>query len=142
MIQKLILSLFLLALGTSAVVEANSYTAADFENKGAIICGEEIDLDTVKRLYLGQQRDLIAVNLPEGDSTRVRFENEIIGRSPAQLKAHWSRLVFTGRAWDLAVYQTDAEVLRFVSNSKNGIGYVRDASVVRNQSGVYIVALF
>lgn len=109
------------------------------QGKGAVVSSKEIELDVVRRMYLGQQRDFIAVNLPEGDKTRERFETIIIGRSPAQMKAHWSRLVFTGRAWELSILRSDEDIIGFVRANDNAIGYISDAS---KANGLFIVARF
>ncbi len=118
---------------------AHAATGETNQRQGAIVSSKEIELDVVRRMYLGQQRDFIAVNLPEGDKTRERFEQKIIGRTPAQMKAHWSRLVFTGRAWELSILRSDEDIIGFIQANDNAIGYISDAS---KANGLFIVERF
>jgi len=107
--------------------------------EGAIVTQAEVDAEIVRRIYLGQSRQLIAANLPEGSDARNSFESDFIGRSPDQMKAHWSRLLFTGRAVELRVLETDDEVIEFVRSNHNTVGYISDAS---KAAGLKVVATF
>lgn len=135
-----ILRLFV-AAAVLNMLAGHTHAAGDEANlgKGAIVSSKEIELDVVRRMYLGQQRDFIAVNLPEGDKTRERFEQKIIGRTPAQMKAHWSRLVFTGRAWELSILRSDEDIIGFIQANDNAIGYISDAS---KANGLFIIERF
>ncbi len=136
-----IVAVILLVMASNAVYAAKFDGQNDVEPQGkaAIVTRGEVDLDAVRRMYLGQQRNYVAVNLPEGSDTRERFERNVIGRSPAQMKAHWSRLVFTGRAWELNVLKNDEDVVSFVRSNMNAIGYISDVS---KADGLYIVLQF
>lgn len=109
----------LLLVTTSAVAEAQN---------GVVVSQREIDQARISRIYMGQSRELIAVNQAEGSAVRQAFEAEVIGRSPEQIKAHWSRLVFTGRAAELRQVDSDEAVLEFVRSNPGTIGYIEDAS--------------
>ncbi|CUS49573.1 MAG: putative periplasmic protein [Idiomarinaceae bacterium HL-53] len=121
----------LFALGISHAPHASA--------EGAIISQSEIDAEIVRRIYLGQSRQFIAANLPEGSDARNTFENSFVGRSPDQMKAHWSRLLFTGRAVELRVLETDEQVLEFVRSNPNTVGYISDAT---KASGLNVIATF
>lgn len=62
-----------------------------------------LDRDTAEQLYLGRRSSLPdatavqLIDLPAGPE-RDRFYLQLTGKNPSQIRAYWSRLVFTGRA--------------------------------------------
>ncbi|RTE86030.1 MULTISPECIES: hypothetical protein [Gammaproteobacteria] len=133
-IQKLIIG----GLMSLALVAGFSF-APKAMAEGAVVTQAAVDAEIVRRIYLGQTRQLIAANLPEGSDARNAFENNFVGRSPDQMKAHWSRLIFTGRAVELRVLESDEEVLEFVRGNANTVGYISDAS---KAGGLTVIATF
>jgi hypothetical protein len=53
--------------------------------------------DQVANLYLGRDTDLKPLDLRESSAVRVAFYKKATGRGPAEVKAVWSRLMFTGQ---------------------------------------------
>ncbi|RUO29957.1 hypothetical protein CWE12_08315 [Aliidiomarina sedimenti] len=104
------------------------FTATASAASGAVVSQAQVDEAVVSRIYLGQSRDLFAVNQMEDSAVRQSFENEVLGRSAEQLRAHWSRLIFTGRASALREVESDEAVLEFVRSNPNTIGYISDVS--------------
>lgn len=90
---------------------------------------EEITKDEITRVYTGRSSVLVPVNLKDSDAKRSAFDEKALGRSSAQLKAYWSKLVFTGKGNPPQEVATDADVISFVSNNEYGIGYIDAASV-------------
>ncbi|MCC5855518.1 MAG: phosphate ABC transporter substrate-binding protein [Idiomarina sp.] len=129
----------ILGTAVAAFVALGMSFSAEVNAQGAVVSQTQVDAELVRRIFLGQTRDLVAVNLPEGDETRARFETEVIGRSSSQMQAHWSRLVFTGRAVALREVASDEDVLSFVRSNANTIGYISDAS---KAEGLHIIATF
>jgi ABC-type phosphate transport system substrate-binding protein len=64
----------------------------------------------------------------EGSATRAAFYQQFTGKSPAQVKAFWSKVIFTGRGRPPRALANDAEVVRAVRENPNAIGYVERAS--------------
>lgn len=118
---------YLLNACLGAVLLAATSAAAEAQN-GVVVSQSEIEQARISRIYMGQSRELIAVNQAEGSAVRQAFEAEVIGRSSEQIKAHWSRLVFTGRAAELRQVDSDEAVLEFVRSNPGTIGYIEDAS--------------
>jgi len=79
---------------------------------------------------------LNAVNLAESSPLRSQFDEKGVGRSSAQLKAHWSKLIFTGKGTPPLELATEAAVIEHVTQNPNAIGYVDVASVT---DGVKVV---
>lgn len=90
---------------------------------------ENISSDDIARLYTGRSSVLQPVNLKESDAKRAQFDEKAVGRSSAQLKAYWSKLVFTGKGTPPPELNSDADVIQFVSSNEYGIGYIDAANV-------------
>lgn len=94
-----------------------------------------LDQDTISRVFLGKTSNFpdgsqaIPVDQNEGSASREAFNDKVLGKSSSQLKAYWSRLIFTGKGTPPKESGSDAEVKDLVAKNPNLIGYV-DASVV------------
>jgi ABC-type phosphate transport system substrate-binding protein len=71
----------------------------------------------------------LAENLPE----RSEFYEKLVGKSPAQIKAYWSRIIFTGRGEPPKTVSSDVQMKKRIAEDPNAIGYIDsklvDASV-------------
>lgn len=83
-----------------------------------------VNADEIVRIYTGRSNAFNAVNLAESVPLRAQFDEKGVGRTSAQLKAHWSKLVFTGKGTPPAELPTEEAVLEFVAKNPQAIGYV------------------
>lgn len=96
--------------------------------------GNAFDEAAIQRIFLGKTgrfpdgSEAIPVNL-EASAVREEFDSNILGRSSSQIKALWSKLIFTGKGTPPKEVATDADVVALVSKNPNVIGYVDAASV-------------
>lgn len=90
---------------------------------------ETITKDDIARLYTGRSTVLQPVQLKDSDSKRALFDEKAVGRSSSQLKAYWSKLLFTGKGTPPPELNSDAAVIDFIKNNEYGIGYIDAASV-------------
>ncbi|MCD8523317.1 MAG: phosphate ABC transporter substrate-binding protein [Saccharospirillaceae bacterium] len=94
-----------------------------------------LDQDTISRVFLGKTSNFpdgsqaIPVDQNEGAASREAFNDKVLGKSSSQLKAYWSRLIFTGKGTPPKESGSDTEIKDLVAKNPNLIGYV-DASVV------------
>ena len=88
-----------------------------------------LSTDELTRLYTGRSSALNAVNIAESSPLRSQFDEKGVGRSSAQLKAHWSKLIFTGKGTPPLELATEAAVIEHISQNPNAIGYVDASSV-------------
>lgn len=65
----------------------------------------------------------------EGSATREAFYLKFTGKSAAQVKAFWSKIIFTGRGRPPRAVANDAQVIRALQEDPTAIGYVQRASV-------------
>ncbi|QIB66167.1 type 2 periplasmic-binding domain-containing protein [Kineobactrum salinum] len=74
----------------------------------AVIVSPSIPVDTlpasqVQNIFLGRssyfpgELRAIPVDQAEGSETQRAFYRDVMGQSPAQIKSHWSKILFTGR---------------------------------------------
>lgn len=95
----------------------------------------EITTKDVVRMFLGKQKrfsdgqESIPVHQDKNQSSRTTFVSDILKKDEAQLKAFWSRLIFTGKGNPPKSAGTDADILKLVASNPNLIGYI-DSSLV------------
>lgn len=78
-------------------------------------------------------RRAIPIDQREGSAARASFYEINIGRSAAQIKAHWSKIIFTGRGQPPRQVADEAEAKRYLADHPGAITYLAlddvDASV-------------
>lgn len=88
-----------------------------------------ITSEELVRIYTGRSNAFNAVNLVESLPLRAQFDEKGVGRTSAQLKAHWSKLVFTGKGTPPTELSSEQDVLNFVASNSQAIGYVSAGSL-------------
>jgi ABC-type phosphate transport system substrate-binding protein len=79
----------------------------------------------------------VPIDLSEESPERERFYAQYTGKSPAQVKAYWSKIIFTGRGQPPRQASTGREMRKLVAENPNAIGYI-DPSLV--DSSVRVLA--
>ncbi len=95
---------------------------------------DRLDQGAVKQLFLGKMRKLAGQKVKlldqvSGSADREQFYTQVTGKSSAQLKSYWSRLIFTGKGKPPEVVGGGAAVKSRVATSAGAVGYV-DATQV------------
>jgi ABC-type phosphate transport system substrate-binding protein len=121
--MKTLISVLLLSATLSTSVFAN---VAIVVNK---TMAEAITKDDISRMYTGRSSALQPVNLPDSNTVRNIFDEKAMGRSSSQLKAYWSKLVFTGKGTPPPELANEQAVLEHVSANEYAVGYVSKDSV-------------
>jgi ABC-type phosphate transport system substrate-binding protein len=135
--KKLFCASLLTLLAQSAVAEV-----AVIVNPGN---ADAIDKDVISQIYLAKTKTFpggktaIPLDRAEGSATRVEFISKVIDKDEAQMKAYWSRLIFTGKGVPPKVMDSDAEVKDLVARNPDAIGFI-DAGAV--DSTVKVVGTF
>ena len=133
---------FFAALGAAAVLAGVTLHASAAELVVIVSARSPAPLlhaDQVAAIFLGQSAQLpdgasvAAVDQPVGSPNRDAFYMRVAAKSPALLKAYWSKLLFTGRGQPPREVNDDAAVRKLVADSPGMIGYIDrsalDASV-------------
>jgi ABC-type phosphate transport system substrate-binding protein len=71
----------------------------------------------------------VPIDQPDASMLRAEFYIKVAGKSPAQLKAHWSKIIFTGRGQPPQIVASSAEVKKLLSNDILAIGYIDDSEI-------------
>ncbi|MEQ3692081.1 MAG: phosphate ABC transporter substrate-binding protein [Thalassolituus sp.] len=111
---------------------ASAETAVIVSNSNA---NASIDGDVISRMFLGKTSKFPdggqAVPIDQNDGTPARdaFNDSILGKNSSQLKAYWSRLIFTGKGTPPKQAGDDAAVKALVAANPNMIGYIDSSAV-------------
>jgi len=87
------------------------------------------------RLFLGKLKSFPdgdkaePINQKFGNDIRKEFEQKVLGKSASQVKAYWSKQVFSGKGQPPHEEASDKDILNKVANDKTAIGYVDSTSV-------------
>lgn len=100
-----------------AVVSTRSTVTALSQNQLV-----DIFLGKLNRLPNGQLA--VPIDQAEGAPAREAFYQRYAGKSAAQVKAHWAKIIFTGRGQPPATAANADEVKRRVTANPNAIGYI------------------
>jgi hypothetical protein len=79
----------------------------------------------------------VPIDQNEDSLVRERFYTQFTGKSPSQVKAHWAKIIFTGRGQPPRQVASSAEAKKLVAENPHAIAYI-DASQV--DSSVRILA--
>lgn len=88
-----------------------------------------VDIFLGKSLRFPDGNQAVAVDQVEGSAEREEFYARYAGKSTAQLKAHWSKIIFTGRGHPPPEVVNDIEVKKFLNKNTNAIGYIEQGHV-------------
>ncbi|WP_118182964.1 phosphate ABC transporter substrate-binding protein [Paraburkholderia phosphatilytica] len=89
----------------------------------------------VADIYLGRTSqlpgggDVVPVDLADDSANRTEFYKDVAGKSPAQLRAYWSKLIFTGRGQPPREVADATAVKKLVANGANTIGYIEKSEL-------------
>ncbi len=133
----------------TSILCATALMSAQVQAEIAVIVNpandSSLDKGEISRIFLGKKKSfpngtsVTPINLSEGAATRGSFDSNVLNKSSSQLKAYWSKLVFTGKGTPPKEVSSDADVVAAVKSDPSAIGYV-DASAVTGD--VKVVAKF
>jgi ABC-type phosphate transport system substrate-binding protein len=66
----------------------------------------------------------VAVDQAEGSAVRDEFYDKVLGKSAAQIKAYWSKIIFTGRGQPPHSVPNTIEMMKRVGSDPTAIGYI------------------
>jgi hypothetical protein len=118
----------LLAL-TAADARADVVVIADAASPVAALGAEE-----VARIFLGKSETtvsgvrVIAIDQPEGSAVRDEFYRQLTGKTPAQVRAYWARIIFTGKGQPPRQLGA-AAAARLLAENPRAIAYVDRTAV-------------
>ena len=85
--------------------------------------------DQVADVYLGRSNALKPLDLPQSNELRDAFYKKATDRDSAQVKALWSRLIFTGQGQPPKELPDAAAIKKAVASDPKMIGYIDKSDV-------------
>ncbi|MBP8163652.1 MAG: hypothetical protein KAX89_08760 [Propionivibrio sp.] len=99
---------------------------------------DRMSREEVVFVFLGRWRQLpsgiaaVPIDLPIDSPERAAFYRQLVSKSPSEIKAYWSRLMFSGGARPPISPDSREEQIRILASTPGAIGYL-DRSAVDNR---------
>jgi len=96
---------------------------------------DTLSADQVAKIFMGKSKAFpdgstaVPIEQSEGSAARDAFHRKVTGKDAAQLKAYWSRLIFSGKGQPPKDVGDDTAVKAAVASTPGAIGYL-DAALV------------
>lgn len=98
-------------------------------NNNALTREEIASIYLAKNKTFADGKTAIPLDRAEGSPLRGEFISKVLNKDEAQMKAYWSRLIFTGKGVPPKVVTSDEELKDIVARNLDAIGFI-DASAV------------
>lgn len=104
-----------------------------------------LSADQVAEIFLFQTNrfpngnEVVPIDQDLGSPLRNEFYSKVTHRTPALVKAHWARLIFTGRGQPPAEVDGNAAMRRMIAENPGMIGYVERTALDPSVRAVLIV---
>ncbi len=108
------------------------FTAASVQAQVAVVMNASaapLSAEQVSNIFLGRSPEFKPVDQPESAAVRAAFYKKATDRDVAQVKAVWSRLVFSGKASPPAEVADSGAVKAAVKADPKAIGYIDKSAV-------------
>ncbi len=139
--QHFVLAALAVALLNTPLAEAQADVAVIVNPANKV---SKMSANDIKRIYLGKAKTFpqgssaVAVDLKDSSAKNL-FYKKVVKKSPTQLKAYWSKLIFTGKGTPPTVKNRDEDVIKWVAENREAIAYVDASSVNSSVKVIYTV---
>jgi ABC-type phosphate transport system substrate-binding protein len=93
--------------------------------------------DQVAQVFLGKSTSMTPIDQPESAAIRAEFYKKVTDKEPSQVKALWSKLVFTGKATMPKEAVDSAAVKKAVAADPKAIGYIEKSALDASVKAVF-----
>jgi ABC-type phosphate transport system substrate-binding protein len=104
---------------------------------------DTLTADQVARIFLGKTESFpngtraVPIDQAEDSPLRQSFYEWVTGKTPAQLKAYWSRIIFSGKGEPPRRVADSKDAIRLLQSNPNAVAYIDQAEVTANLKVVY-----
>jgi ABC-type phosphate transport system substrate-binding protein len=94
-----------------------------------------VNKNEISRIFLGKLKafpsgtSVVAINQKSGSPGKIEFDQKVVGKSVSQIKAYWSKLMFSGKGKPPKELNNDNEIKSFIAGEPNAIGYIDEANI-------------
>ena len=96
---------------------------------GSMTTQEASKIFLAKTKTFANGKKIVLYDQEEGTEIRDQFYSAVTNKSASQVKAYWSRLIFTGKGQPPKVVFDDDEMVEAVAGEENAVGYVDSEAV-------------
>ena len=125
-------SIVALALSLAPAQAAKADVVAVVSAKSAV---STLSKDQVTDIFLGKTTRFpdgelaVPIDQMEGSPARDEFYVKFANKSPAQIKAHWTKIIFTGRGQPPKFVSNSVEVRKLIAANPQAISYIERSAV-------------
>ena len=132
--RLLLILLLALAFAVEATAKADDVVAVVSAKSSvtALNASQVADIFLGKTSHFPDGSQAVPIDQVEDSPARDKFYAAYTGKSPAQVKAHWSKIIFTGRGQPPRQASTSAEARKIVAENPHAIGYIDNSAVDRS----------
>jgi ABC-type phosphate transport system substrate-binding protein len=104
-----------------------------------------ISSDQASDIFLGKSTTLpgggaiVAIDQADGSTVREEFYSKAVGKTPAQVKAYWSKQIFSGKGHPPKEAGDSAIIKGLVAGDPNLIGYIDKGALDTTVKSLLIV---
>ena len=98
---------------------------------GSLSKAQVADIFLGKTMHFPDGAKVLVIDQAEGSAVRDEFYDKVFGKSAAQIKAYWSKIIFTGRGQPPPSVSNTIEMMRRLSANPAAIGYI-DRGMINN----------
>jgi ABC-type phosphate transport system substrate-binding protein len=121
---------------TQAIFLAFTLSAAAFSALAEVVIvvnpknpAPQMTSEQAAAFFLGKSTAMTPVDQAESSAIRGEFYKKLADKEASQVKAIWSKLVFTGKGTLPKEYPSSAEVKKAIAADTNAIGYIEKSAV-------------
>lgn len=121
---------------TQAIVLAITLAAAAIPALAEVVivinpknAAPQMTSEQAAQYFLGKSTTLTPIDQPEGSAIRAEFYKKLADKEASQVKAIWSKLVFTGKGTLPKELASSDAVKKAIAADPNAIGYIEKSAV-------------
>ena len=114
-----------LALSASATAAADVVPVVSAKSSIQALSRNELtDIFLGKKMRFPNGQQAIPLDQEVGSPSRDQFYSSVVGISAVQLKAHWSKIIFTGRGKPPKAVADGVQLRKLIAADAQSIGYI------------------
>jgi ABC-type phosphate transport system substrate-binding protein len=124
--RALVVALVVLGLATTSVAEDHAFKVIVHPDNAVA----EVDRNFLRDAYLKKivewdnGETIRPIDLSAHHPVRDRFADEVLHKTPAQLRAYWTQQIFSGKAVPPPEADSVTDAVAYVLANKGAVGYV------------------
>ena len=126
-LRVLVLALIVLGVAGSSVAGEDGAFVVIVNPQSSV---DSVDRDFLRDAYLkkttewGSGETIRPIDLTAKYAARDRFTEQVVRKTPAQLKTYWNQQIFSGKGVPPPEAEAPADVIEYVLANKGAVGYI------------------